>query len=780
MNIPFLRLFAIGVVCWTTVLAASGQVDPELLRKARAAGVTQEQIDAIFSPATRLAASELASETALETSEPADRMPHEGEQQMFQRVLPTDWAGQSETIFGQSLFRNTNLTFTPDFRVATPKDYTLGPGDEVIVEVWGAAEANFRGKISAEGTLSLSGIGPVPLGGYTIDEATQSLRSRLRRVIAGIGSNSQIKVSLGEIRSIHVHILGEAAAPGTYTLPALATVFNALYLSGGPGDIGSLRDIRVMRHNEEAARVDIYQTLIDGQTADNIRLEEGDVILIPPYHARVQATGEVKRALGYELREGETLADLLRFAGGFSGEAYRENLTVRRKDQRQYRLHSVGSDQFDSFLLQDGDSVAVDRIISRYANRVSIRGAVWRPGEYELGEEMNRLSQLISQAENLKGDEFGDRGQITRLRPDFTAEIIPFSVQAVARGEADVELRPEDEVYIPSIDEMTETYYIIVRGEVNRPDTLPFRHRMTVEDVIIGSGGLKESASMAQIEVARRIKEPVSSGYSQAIAEVFTFPISEALTLSSEGGRFTLQPFDEVYIRRSPSYFVQQGAVVSGEILMEGNYTFSRVGERLSELIAKAGGVTPEAYIKGASLTRALTRDERAKVEAKLAMAKNDLRRDSLSLSTLNIASIYSVGIDLEKALKNPGGSDDIVLRDGDEIYIPRLDNTVKISGAVLQANAVTFDGQRLKDYISQAGGYTDSARRRPYIVYMNGKIASTRRGFPHKRYPKVEAGCEIIVPERAQRGNRLGLGNVLSIASSSTAIAALIATLLR
>lgn len=751
------------------------QIDPEILRKAREAGITQEQIDAVFQSAPAAPAT-----SAPTTTEQINRSPATGQAKEPERLPVPDSLSPKPVIFGQEFFRNPNLTFTPDFNIATPKDYVLGPGDEVIVEVWGAAETGFRGKISPEGSLYLTGIGPVQLGGTTIDEATQSLRNRLRSVIEGIGSGTQVRVSLGEIRSVNVHIVGDVRAPGTYTLPSLATVLNALYLAGGPNDIGSLRGIRLMRRNEEAARADIYDALIDGKTESNIRLEEGDVILVPPYHARVYIEGEVKRESGYEMRPEETLADLLRFAGGFRGEAYRDNLTVRRKSGRQYRIHTVGEEQFDTFTLQDGDSITVDRIIDLYANRASIKGAVWRPGEYEIGPRMSRLSQLIARAENLKGDEFADRGQITRLRPDFTSEIIPFSVRAVVLGETDVELRPEDEVYIPSIAEMTEEYYVLVRGEVNRPDTIPFRYNMTVEDVIILSGGLKESASMAHVEVARRIKDPASTRYSRTIAETFTFPISESLTVSAEDGPFTLQPFDEVYIRRSPAYFVQQGAAVSGEILFEGNYAFSRVGERLSELIDKAGGVTPEAYIKGASLTRTLTLDEKAKVEAKLAIANANLGRDSVDLATLNMTDTYSVGIDLEKALQNPGGSDDIVLRDGDVIYIPKLDNTVKISGAVLYANTVTFDGGRLNDYISQAGGYTDGARRRPFIVYMNGKIASTRRGFLHKRYPRVEAGCEIIVPERAERGNRVGLVDVLNIASSSTAIAAMITTLLK
>lgn len=750
------------------------QIDPELLQRAKAAGITEEQFEEIL-------------KSTNSTVTKTENRPEETRNNVLRNKLETENKPEKPdsllppkpSVFGQDLFRNSRLSFISDYNIPTPVNYTLGAGDEIVIDVWGASEMNFRSKITPEGNLFVSGT-PIQLNGYRMDEAAQKIRSHLRSVIGGLGSTSQVKVSLGEIRSVNVHIVGDVHAPGTYTLPALASVFNALYLAGGPNDIGSLREIRLMRNNEVVSEVDIYQTLINGKTESNVRLEEGDVILVPPYHARILVTGEVKRETGYELRSEESLADLLRFCGGFKSEAYRNNLAVHRRSGRQYQIHTVAEADFDSFLMQDGDSVNVDKIIDLYANRLTIKGAVWRPGQYEYSPEQNRLSQLIARAENLKGDEFADRGQIVRLRRDFTTEMIPFSVGAVVRGETDIELQPEDEVYIPSIDDMTERRYIIVRGEVNRPDTLEFRHHMTIEDAIIGSGGLKESASLAQAAIARRIKDPDAEAYSGRLAETFSFHICADLSLSPEQAGFTLMPFDEVYIRRSPVYFAQQGAMVSGEILFEGNYAFSRVGERLSELIAKAGGVTPEGYTRGASLTRTMTLDEKAKVEAKLAIANTNLGRDSLDINTLQIANTYSVGIDLEKALRNPGGSDDIVLRDGDLVYIPKLDNTVKISGSVLYANTVTYDGGRLNDYISQAGGYTDAARRRPFIVYMNGKIASTRRGFLHKRYPRVEPGCEIIVPERAERSNRVGVLDIMNIASSSTAIAAMIATILK
>ena len=751
----------------------SAQIAPEIIRRAQEAGITPEQLESLLqSSSNKNHAGEIPAENRTATFREISK-----NQQFSRDSLPVK---QKYGIFGENFFDTDHFPFTPNYNIPTPKNYVLGTGDEIIIDVWGASSLNFRNKIDPEGYFHLSGVGPVQLSGYTLTEATQKIESKLRSIIEDTGRSSRVKVTLGEIRSVNVHIVGDVRTPGTYTLPSLATVLNALYLAGGPDEIGSLREIRLIRNNEVISQIDLYETLVYGKTESNVRLEEGDVILIPPYQARVRVSGEIKRGAGYEMKNGETLADLLHYSGGFKSKAYRDNLTVHRKTGRQYQIHTVSETGWEAFALQDGDSIHIDPIIDLYANRLTISGAVWRPGEYEFSPELNRLSQLIATAENLKGNEFSDRGQIVRLRKDFTTEIIPFSVSEVVQGKTDMALQPEDEVYIPSIEEMTERRYIIVRGEVNRPDTLDFHHNMTVEDAIIGAAGLKESASLARAAVARRIKNPVAEAYSGQLAETFAFNIREDLSLLPEQAGFTLEPFDEVYIRRSPVYFAQQGAMVSGEILFEGNYAFSRVGERLSEVIAKAGGVTPEAYTKGASLTRTMTLDEKAKVEAKLAMAHANLGKDSVDVNSLSLANTYSVGIDLEKALRSPGGSDDIVLRDGDVVYIPKLDNTVKISGSVLYANTVTFEDGRLVDYISQAGGYTDAARRRPFIVYMNGKIASTRRGFLHKRYPRVEPGCEIIVPERAERNNRVGMLDILNIASSSTAIAAMIATILK
>lgn len=765
------RLLAVfGIILFFLQASAAG-LDAELLRRAAEAGITAEQLESLL-PGTDTPKEEEASaprEAVFRTSRPdppqkADSLESE----------------EGPAIFGADFFGEARFPFQSNDNIPVPQNYTLGPGDELLVDLWGASTLNLRGKIDPQGRFHLGAAGPVQLSGRTLGEARAAIAARLRTVAADAGSGSRVEVTLGEIRAVNVHVVGEARVPGTYTLSALSTVLGALYRAGGPGEIGSLREIRLVRNNGIVSRTDIYRTLMDGGTESNVRLEEGDVILVPPYRARASIGGEVKREAVYELREGETLADLLRYAGGFRGGAYRAAVPVHRRAGSGRRIHTVAEGDFAAFPMQDGDSVAVGAALERYANRLTIRGAVWRPGEYEYGPAVDSLSALIARAEGLRGDQFADRGRIVRRRADFTTELLPFSVAGIVSGRTDIALQPEDEVYIPTIEEMTERRRVIVRGEVNRPDTLEYHLGMTVEDAIVGAGGLKESASLARTAVVRRLRDPDAETYSGRLAETFSFHIQADLSLPDEGAGFALEPFDEVYVRRSPVWFARQGAEVSGEILFGGHYAFARVGERLSELIVRAGGVTPEGYTRGASLVRTMTLDERAGVEAKLAMTRADPGRDSVGLEALEMSTTYSVGIDLEKALRAPGGTDDVVLRDGDVVYIPKLDNTVKISGSVLYANTVTFEGGKLEDYLSQAGGYTDGARRRPFIVYMNGKIASTRSGFLHRRYPRVEPGCEIVVPERTARGGRVGVSDILNIASSSTAIAAMLATILK
>ena len=679
-------------------------------------------------------------------------------------------------VFGREVFSSKNLTFAPNYNMPTPPNYVLGPEDEIIVEVWGASEMYVKQKITPEGTVTIQGVGPVSLVGLTMEEANKRMANQIAQIMEG----AQVNVSLGQIRSIKVNIAGEVMVPGTYTLPSLATVFNAIYAAGGVNRIGSLRSIKVYRNSQQIADLDVYDYLVYGRYNTNIRLEDNDMIIVSPYENYVTMTGKIKRERVYELKKGETLKNAIEYAGGFMGDAYSENLNVLRKTGRQYSIQTVDQADFDSFVMYDGDSVVVDKIIADYANRLTITGAVWRPGDYQLSDKLSTLSQLIAKAEGLRGDEFASRGQITRRKPDFTYEIIPFNVRAAATGQEDITLQKEDSVYIPNILELREDYTIVVRGEVNHPDTLEYRDGMTIEDAIIRSGGLKESASYANIEVARRIKDPTSTTYTSRTADIYTFSITEDLAIAPEAHRFTLMPFDEIFIRRSPGYRAQQSVTIVGEVLYAGEYVLATAGERLSDVIQKAGGVTPEAYVRGASIKRLMTENEKVQVEAILRMTANSQGADSLSREALanSMDTIYPVGVDVENALNNPGCSDDIILRDGDRIFVPKYNSTVKISGGVLYPNTVTFDRDKLKDYISQAGGYTDQARRRPFVIYMNGKVAATRSGLFGKNYPKVEPGCEVVVPFK-QKKNTNGLTSIMGMMSSTASLAAMVASII-
>ncbi len=683
-------------------------------------------------------------------------------------------------IFGREVFSSRNLTFAPNYNMPTPADYVLAAGDEVIIDVWGASELNVRMAVTPEGSINLSGVGPVYLNGLTMSQAEQRIKLKLNNVIGGIGSRSFIKVSLGQIRSIKVNMAGEVMLPGTYTLPSLATLFNALYSAGGVNPTGSMREIKVYRNSNEVASLDVYDFLINGKYESNLRLEDNDMVIVKPYNALVAVTGRVKRNRVYEMTSGETLEDLIRYAGGFTGDAYTDNLQVKRKSGRMLEIFTVNGSTMSSFNLKDGDTVFVDRIINEYLNRLVIKGAVMRPGEYQLTAETETLSGLIRKAEGFKGNEFASRGQITRRKPDYTYEVIPFDVKAISGGGSDIKLNSNDEVFIPTIFDMREEYYVVVRGEVNKPDTLKYLDAMTVEDVILQGGGLKESASLARLELARRIKDPSSLKYSEKTAEIFTFNISQNLELKPEASRFLVKPFDEITVRVSPGYQAQASVSVEGEVLFPGRYVMATSGERLSDLVRKAGGLNPIAHIRGASLKRALSEEEHNKIQSLLRMAKLGDGNDSISLESLSFLEYYPIGIDLAAAIATPGGNDDVVLMPGDKLVVPKYNAVVKVSGAVLYPNAVTFDkGRGLRNYLSQSGGYKNGARRRPYVVYMNGKVASTKKFLFLHDYPRIEPGCEIVVPMKVPRSGATGLAEIMGISSTSVSMASVVAMLL-
>ena len=790
-----IRNVLLGGLLWLAV-PLSAQVSQDVIDKAKAAGMTEDQIRQEINKRMGQSGAEQASQKASDavvsdrvvTTKPGkDSISPEEQRQMN---LPEN--DLKQTVFGREIFSNKNLSFEPDLNIPTPKNYVLSAGDELLINVWGDSELNLKLKVSPEGTILIPNLGPVSVSGLTIEAAESRIRQELGRIMATLsgdtdGGNTFVSVSLSQIRSIKVNIVGEVVAPGTYTLPSFATLFNALYAAGGVNEIGSLRNIKVYRNSKEVAQLDVYDYLLNGKYKTNIRLEENDMIIIPPYDQLAVVQGKVKRNRIFETKKGETLQQVLNMAGGFTGDAYTKDVRVKRKAGSRYQIATVTEDKYPTFTMMDADSLMVDSVIPFYENRLTITGAVWRPGEYELSSTVHTVKELIKQAAGLKGDEFAGRAQITRLNPDFTTTVIAVDIRGILNGSSpDIELKPEDQLNIPSLFDLREPYTIKVSGAVNYIDTvLPYRNSLTIEDAIIMAGGLKESAATVNVEVARRIKDPKAEQNSNITAKVFNFTLNDDLGLISADGTtsenvFTLEPFDEVYVRFSPGYQVQQVVKVDGEITFAGDYVLAEKNSRLSDIIAKAGGITPDAYVKGASLKRKLTDDEMRRLETLMELSSNKQSRDSVGLSLANIKD-YSVGIDLEKALAHPGSAHDVVLRDGDKLYIPQLQSTVKINGAVTYPNSVTYtNGMSVGKCLSQAGGYNDIARKYPIVIYMNGKVATTKKTFIFfKRYPKVEPGCEIVVPTKTQRDRKTSLAEVLSIASSTTSMAAMVTSII-
>lgn len=681
-------------------------------------------------------------------------------------------------VFGREIFNNELLTFEPNLNIATPENYVLGPGDEVIVDIWGDSEQTFRQRISPDGTITDAKIGPVYLNGVTIREANNRLKNAFSKIYSTMGGSAPttyINLSLGEIRSIRVNVMGEVQMPGTYTLPSLASLFHALYSAGGVNEIGSLRSVKISRAGKLLADVDIYEYLLQGKCNLDIRIEDGDVIMVAPYQNLVTLQGKVKRPLIYEMKENETVDDLLAFAGGFTGDAYKKAVRIIRKTGREYQVYNVDQADFANFPLADKDEVGVDSILNRYENKVEIRGAVYREGLYALSSEMMTVRQLIDKAEGMRGDAFLNRAVLYRERPDLTLEVLSVDVKGIVNGEAeDITLVKNDVLYIPALTDLQEEYTVTVNGEVGVPGTYKYVAGMTIEDLVIQAGGLKEAASTAKIDIARRLKNPGSVDYSGSLAENSTLSLKEGLIIDGKKD-FVLQPFDEVYVRTSPGYSKQENVKVEGEVLFAGAYALSQKGERLSELIKRAGGLTPEAYVAGARLTRRLSVDEQARKEALLKLTKMG-GRDSVDINRLDIGDVYYVGIDLRKALANPGSEDDVVLREGDILSIPEYTSTVKISGAVMYPNTVVFQkGKKLKYYIEQGGGFANRAKKRKvFIVYMNGTVAKSKSFGKAKAAP----GCEIIVPLRPLRKG-MGWAEIMGIANSTTSMAALVTSIL-
>ena len=702
----------------------------------------------------------------------------EGEMDIIVAEMP-DSTGQAtaatdKLVFGRNIFNSRNLTFAPSQNLATPANYKLGPGDEIIIDIWGSNQNTIRETISPDGNISIETLGLVYLNGMTVKEADNYLRRELSKIYSGIdGKETDIKLSLGQIRTIQINVMGEVAVPGTYALSSFSTVFHALYRAGGVNNLGSLRNINLMRDGKKVATVDVYDFILKGKTMDDVKLQEGDVIIVPPYEMLVDIQGNVKRPMFYEMKSGETVKSLIEYAGNFTGDAYTKNIRMTRQNGREYQIYTIDDLDYSVFQLMDGDVLSVSAMLDRYENRVEIKGAVYRPGIYQFSGQLNTVKQLVQKAEGLMGDAFLNRAVLHREREDLTMEVISINIKAVMEGTSpDIPLQRNDKLYIPSIHDLQDIGEITIFGEVARPDTYPYAENTTLEDIIIQAGGLKESASTVRVDVSRRIKDSKGTETPSQIGEMFSFSLKDGFVVDGEPG-FKLKPYDQIYVRKSPAYQSQVNVSVSGEILYEGNYALTQKTERVSDLVKKAGGVTPYAYIKGARLSRHINDDERKRMETVLDMARNS-QKDSIDANQLELGNIYYVGLDLEKAIANPGSDYDIVLREGVRLEIPEYNNTVRISGAVMYPNTVTYrDGKALKYYVEQAGGYGFRAKKsRAYVVYMNGQVAKAKK----LNHNLIQPGCEIIVPTKEK--NEFKLQNILSIATTSTSLATMIASI--
>ena len=679
---------------------------------------------------------------------------------------------QEDQVFGRNIFNTRNLTFEPSINIATPPNYRLGPGDEVIIDIWGASENTIRQQISPDGTINIGELGPLYLSGMTVEKAQDFLTKELRKIYSD--TNNQIRVTLGNTRTIQINVMGEVVQPGTYALSAFSTVFHALYRAGGVNDIGSLRKVQLVRNGKKMATIDVYDFIMHGKTQDDIRLEEGDVVIVPTYESLVQISGNVKRPMRYEMKNGETVETLIGYAGGFTSDAYTKSLRMVRQNGKEYQVNTIDDKDYASYRLSDGDMVTAEAILDRFTNKLEIRGAVYRPGIYELNDNVNTVKALIASADSLTDDAFTTRAVLYRLRDNMTREVKQIDVAALINGTIpDIVLQRNDVLFIPSIHDINDWGDVEIAGEVIAPGTYPYADNMTLEDLVIAAGGLKESASLVRVDVARRIKNPTSAEDTKESGEMFTFSLKDGFVVDGEPG-FVLQPYDHVYVRRSPAYSEQKNVAIDGEILYGGTYTLTSKDERISDLVKKAGGTTQFAYVRGAKLVRRANANELQRMQDVVVLLRRQMGDERVDSLGIKVDSTFSVGIDLEAALKAPGSDADIILREGDVVVVPKYNNTVRINGAVMQPNVVSYkQGKDVKYYIGQAGGYNQVAKKnKKYIIYMNGQIAAVKRRGKNL----VEPGCEIIVPNKRQR--QANWGNVLSSLSAVSSIGTMAATI--
>ncbi len=690
-------------------------------------------------------------------------------------------------VFGRDIFNNEELSFEPNMNIATPNNYVLGAGDAVLIDIYGASQKTVEATVSPDGFVVVEGFGPIQVAGLTVSQANSRIRSQL----GARYSSSKIRLSVGQTRTITVNVMGEVKTPGTYTLAAFASVFHALYMAGGPNNIGTLRNIKVYRNNRLVSTVDVYDYILNGKLSGNVRLGDNDVIVVGAYDCLVNVTGKVKRPMYYEMKSTESVGTLINYAGGFTGDAYRKSVRIVRKSGSQYSIHNVNEFDMASFRMADNDSVSVDSIIPRYSNMVEIKGAVFRPGMYQIGDNIYSVKTLLEHAEGVTEEAFTAHAVMHRMKADRTLEALSVDIQGIMDGTvADIPLKNEDVLFIPTRIESQVEQTIAIHGEVQYPGTYKYAENETLEDFVLQAGGLKESASMHNVLISRRVSNPHALTTDSVLAQTFKFSLKDGFIIDGQQS-FRLMPFDEVYVRKSPGYFKQQNVTISGEIMFAGDYTLTKKNERLSDLFHRAGGGTDLAFIEGARLQRKVNEAERQRFEeiAKMQKAEKERVMQEIAINnqrsigemsqTVNIEELteipdyYPVGIELDKALKNPGSDYDIVLREGDEIYVPSYNGTVKINGEVMYPNSVAFkDGKSAKYYIKQAGGYNRYAKKdMAYVIYMNGTVAKVSDGA------KVRPGCEIVVPQKAMN-RKMSITEYLAIGSSAASVATMAVTI--
>ena len=685
------------------------------------------------------------------------------------QYVPEALAPSGKRVFGRDIFNNKALTFEPQMNIATPQNYVLGPGDQLVIDIFGATQQTMTLTVSPDGDITIPDFGPVQVSGLTVASAQQRIRSR----VGSYFTSSEIKTSLGQTRTILVNVMGEVRVPGSYTLSAFATVFHALYRAGGINELGTLRNIKVFRQGRLVTVVDVYEFILNGRLAGNVRLQDNDVIQVGAYDCIVDISGSVKRPMAYELRQNESLQALLRYSGGFAGNAYKKTLRVQRNSGQMKSVYNVDEFDWSAFHMTDGDQVSVEAIFDRYENMVEVKGAVFRPGMYQLGDQVNSVRTLIERAEGLTEEAMTSRAVMRRMKSNRTQEVIALNIEGILNGsEADVPLRNEDVLFIPTQAEHQNLRTLTITGEVIFPGTYEYADNMTLEDFVLQAGGLTDRASAVKVDVSRRLRDPHAQEAGMQIAKTYSFSLKDNYVVDGEQG-FLLEPYDIVSVRRSPVFQDPITVSIDGEIAFRGSYTMEQKNQCLSDLVKAAGGIIPGAYVRGARLIRHMTEEERARMQYLIRIARQSAdENDSISLDKLAITETYSVGIHLDEAIAHPGSSQDVELMNGDRLEIPRFNHTVRISGDVNAPNTVAFEeGKNYKYYIEQAGGFGDRAKKRhAYIIYQNGTMAKARKA-------KVEPGCEIVVPSKAKRDG-LSVAQWLGIGSSVASLGTMFATI--